>query len=179
MKRYLPYIGLVAAIAAASAQPVLAAEFAPYGTAKVDLRETLATDVVFDVNYAEPQQLHGLYNYVKNMQKATKGKLVVLTRGPELRAFAKENYLQYQDIVDKMAALAKDGVEFRMCGNAMKAAGFQAEDVHGFITVAAAGGFPELVYWMGKGYEIINQSVNPTPLPVRDARYLDQPGLRK
>ncbi|WP_296755493.1 DsrE family protein [Thiobacillus sp.] len=179
MKRYLPYIGLVAAIAAASAQPVLAAEFAPYGTAKVDLRETLATDVLFDVNYAEPQQLHGLYNYVKNMQKATKGKLVVLTRGPELRAFAKENYLQYQDIVDKMAALAKDGVEFRMCGNAMKAAGFQAEDVHGFITVAAAGGFPELVYWMGKGYEIINQSVNPTPLPVRDARYLDQPGLRK
>jgi intracellular sulfur oxidation DsrE/DsrF family protein len=179
MKRYLPYIGLVAAIAAASAQPVLAAEFAPYGTAKVDLRETLATDVLFDVNYADPQQLNGLYNYVKNMQKATKGKLVVLTRGPELRAFAKENYLQYQDIVDKMAALAKEGVEFRMCGNAMKAAGFQAEDMHGFITVAAAGGFPELVYWMGKGYEIINQSVNPIPLPVRDARYLDQPGHRK
>jgi intracellular sulfur oxidation DsrE/DsrF family protein len=179
MKRYLPYIALVAAIAAASAQHALAAEFAPYGTAGVDLREALTDDVLFDVNYADPQQLHGLYNYVKNMQKATRGKVVVLTRGPELRVFAKENYLQYQDIVDKMAALAKEGVAFRMCGNAMKAAGFQAEDMHGFITVAAAGGFPELVYWMSRGYRLINQSVNPTPLPVRDARYLDQPGLKK
>jgi intracellular sulfur oxidation DsrE/DsrF family protein len=171
MKRYLPYLGLV--VAAASAHPALAAEFAPYGTARVDLRETLASDVLFDVNYAEPQQLNGLYNYIRNMQQATRGKVVVLTRGPELRVFAKENYLQYQDIVDKMAALAKEGVEFRMCGNAMKAAGFQADDMHGFVTVAAAGGFPELVYWMSKGHMLINQSVNPTPLPVRDARYLD------
>ncbi|WP_341644870.1 DsrE family protein [Thauera sp. SDU_THAU2] len=179
MTRYLSGVGCLAAIIAAAAPPVLAEEFAPYGSAKVDLRETLATDVVFDVNYAEPQQLHGLYNYIKNMQQATKGKAVVLTRGPELRVFAKENYMEYQDIVDRMAGLAKEGVEFRMCGNAMKAAGFQAEDMHGFITVAAAGGFPELVYWMGQGYKVINQAVNPAPLPVRDARYLDQPELRK
>jgi len=179
MKRCLSYAGLAAAIATVAAAPVLAEEFAPYGSAKSELREMMAADVVFDVNYAEPQQLHGLYNYIKNLQKTAKGKVVVLTRGPELRAFAKENYLQYQDIVDRMAGLAKDGVEFRMCSNAMKAAGFQAEDMHGFITVALAGGFPELVYWMGQGYKVINQSVNSTPLPVRDARYLDQPSLRK
>ncbi|CAM5781779.1 DsrE family protein [Ottowia pentelensis] len=179
MKRSLSCIGLAVVVVATAAPPALAEEFAPYGSAKADRRETLTADVVFDVNYAEPQQLHGLYNYVKNMQKAAKGRVVVLTRGPELRAFAKENYLEYQDIVDRMAGLAKEGVEFRMCSNAMKAAGFQAEDMHGFVTVAEAGGFPELVYWMGKGYQVINQSVNPAPLPVRDARYLDQPQLRK
>lgn len=178
-KQPLFSIGLAAAIVAVAAPPALADDFAPYGSARVDQRETMASDVVFDVNYAEPKQLHGLYNYVKNMQKATKGKVVVLTRGPELRVFAKENYLQYQDIVDGMAGLAKEGVEFRLCSNAMKAAGFQAEDMHGFVTVAAAGGFPELVYWMSQGYKLINQSVNPAPLPVRDARYLDQPGLKK
>ncbi len=179
MKRSLPYIGFVAAIVAAGVPSALAEEFTPYGSAKVDLREALTANVVFDVNYAEPQQLHGLYNYVKNMQKATHGRLVVLTRGPELRVFAKENYLQYQDLVDRMASLAKEGVEFRLCSNAMKAAGFQAEDMHGFVTVAEAGGFPELVYWMSQGYLLIGQSVNPTPLPVRGVRYIDHPELKK
>jgi intracellular sulfur oxidation DsrE/DsrF family protein len=73
-----------------------------------------------------------------------------------------------------MAELAKSGVEFKMCNNAMLAAGFKAEDMHGFITVVPAG-FPELVYWQNQGY----QYINPIPLPVRDIRYLDQPQLKK
>lgn len=174
MKLNLLYIGFAAAIAAAPAQPVLASELAPYGTAKVDMHDMPVTDVVFDVNYADPQQLNILYNFVKNTQKVTKGKVVVVTHGPELRAFAKENYLKYQGAIDKMADLAKEGVEFKMCNNAMKAAGFQAEDMHGFITVVPAG-FPELAYWMGKGY----QYINPLPLSVKDVRYLDQPQLKK
>jgi hypothetical protein len=64
--------------------------------------------------------------------------------------------------------------EFKLCNNAMNAAGFAADDMHGFITVVPAG-FPELAYWQGKGYKYIN----PIPLPVRDVRYLDQPQLRK
>jgi intracellular sulfur oxidation DsrE/DsrF family protein len=148
--------------------------FAPYGTAKVDMHAMPATDVVFDVNYADPQSLNILYGFIRNTQKITQGKVVVVTHGPELRAFAKENYSKYQGVVDKMAELAKDGVEFKMCNNAMKAAGFSAEDMHGFITVVPAG-FPELVYWQGKGY----QYINPIPLSVRDVRYLDQPQLKK
>lgn len=174
MKLNLLYIGLAAVIGAAPAQSVLASELAPYGTAKVDMHDMPVTDVVFDVNYADPQQLNTLYNFVKNTQKITKGKVVVVTHGPELRAFAKENYLKYQGAIDKMADLAKEGVEFKMCNNAMKAAGFQAEDMHGFITVVPAG-FPELAYWTGKGYKYIN----PLPLSVKDVRYLDQPQLKK
>ncbi len=155
-------------------QALAAAELAPYGTAKVDMHEMPATDTVFDVNYSDPQQLNTLYNFIRNTQKVTKGKVVVVTHGPELRAFAKENYEKYQGIVDKMAELSKEGIEFKMCNNAMKAAGFQAEDMHGFITVVPAG-FPELAYWMGKGYKYIN----PLPLSVKDVRYLDQPQLKK
>lgn len=161
-------------IAAGMAQPGWAAEFAPYGTAKVDMHSMPVTNTVFDVNYENPQQLNTLYNFVKNTKKETKGKVVVVTHGPELRAFAKENYEKYQGIVDKMAELAKDGVEFKMCNNAMLAAGFKAEDMHGIITVVPAG-FPEVAYWQEKGYRYIN----PLPLPVKDVRYIDQPALKK
>lgn len=151
-----------------------AEEFAPYGTAKVDLHAMPATDVVFDVNYEDPQKLNILYNFIKNTQIITKGKVVVVTHGPELRAFSKENYSKYQASMDKMAELAKDGVEFKMCNNAMKAAGFSAEDMHGFVTVVPAG-FAELAYYQSKGY----QYNNPIPLSVKDVRYLDQPQLKK
>lgn len=150
------------------------AKFAPYGTAKVDMYESPKINVVFDVNYENPNSLNVLYAFVNNTRKITKGKVIVVTHGPELRAFAIENYEKYQGIVQRMAELAQAGVEFKMCNNAMLAAGFKAEDMHGFITVVPAG-FPELVYWQNKGY----QYINPIPLPVRDVRYLDQPHLKK
>lgn len=166
---------LAAALAAAPLHAATAADaLAPYGTAKVDMHKMPVTNTVFDVNYDDPQKLNVLYNFVNNTKKVTKGKVVVVTHGPELRAFAKENYEKYQGIVDKMAELSKDGVEFKMCFNAMKAAGYQAEDMHGFITVVPAG-FPEVAYWQGKGYKYIN----PLPLPVKDIRYIDQPQLKK
>jgi intracellular sulfur oxidation DsrE/DsrF family protein len=147
---------------------------APYGTAKVDMHKMPVTNTVFDVNYDDPQKLNLLYNFIKNTKKVTGGKVVVVTHGLELRAFAKENYEKYQGVVDKMAELSKEGVEFKMCNNAMHAAGFEASDMHGFITVVPAG-FPEIAYWEGKGYKYIN----PLPLSVKDIRYLDQPQLRK
>ena len=165
---------MLAATAMLAAARVSAEVLAPYGAAKVDMHPMPVVHTVFDVNYEDPNQLAILYNFVKNTRRETKGEVVVVTHGPELRAFAKENYLKYQGIVDKLAELAQEGVQFKMCNNAMKAAGFSAEDMHGFVTVVPAG-FPELVYWQNKGY----QYVNPLPLPVKDVRYLDQPQLKK
>lgn len=151
----------------------IAEALSPYGTAKTDMHEYPTIDAVFDVNYEDPAQLNVLYNFVKNTSKPLKGKMVVVTHGPELRVFAKENYEKYQGTVDKMAELSEAGVEFRMCSNAMRAAGYKAEDMHGFITVVPAG-FPEIAYLQSLGYEY----VNPLPLSVKDVRYLDQPQLK-
>jgi intracellular sulfur oxidation DsrE/DsrF family protein len=123
---------------------------------------------VFDVNYEDPAKLGILYNFVKNTAKPLKGNMVVVTHGPELRVFAKENYMKYQGIVDKMAELSESGVEFRMCSNAMRAAGFKSSDMHGFITVVPAG-FPEIALLQSEGYKYIN----PIPLSVKDVRYLE------
>lgn len=174
MKIKLISVAAAATFAMLPAQQVFAEAFAPYGTAKVDMHKMPVTDTVFDVNYDDPQKLNLLYNYIKNTQKITQGKVVVVTHGPELRAFAKENYDKYQGVVDKMAELAKDGVEFKMCNNAMHAAGYNAEDMHGFITVVPAG-FPEIAYWEGRGYKYLN----PLPLSTKDIRYIDQPQLKK
>lgn len=174
MKKRIVLSLLAAAVAVAwFAAPARADSFAPYGTAKVDMHKMEPTNVVFDVNYEDPQKLNVLYFFVKNTMKETKGKVVVVTHGPELRAFAKENYEKYTSAMQRMHELAQAGVEFKMCNNAMKAAGFKADDMHGFVTVVPAG-FPELAYWQSKGY----QYINPYPLPVKDVRYLDQPKLK-
>ena len=151
-----------------------AEEFTPYGTASVDLHEYPVIDTVFDANYSNPEDLAILYHFVKNTKEPLKGRAVVVTHGPELRLFAKENYEKYQGIVDNLAELAEQGVEFRMCNNALLAAGFQPEDMHGFVTVIPAG-FAEIALLTSQGY----QYVNPVPNPVRDTRYLDQPQLAK
>jgi hypothetical protein len=165
-----------AALLACSLLPVSAAaqELAPYGTAKTHMKEYPVIDAVFDVNYDDPKDLNILYAFVNNSRVPLKGHMVVVTHGPELRAFAKENYEKYQGIVDRMADLADEGVDFRMCNNALRAAGFEPEDMHGFITVVPAG-FPEISYLQHKGYTY----VNPIPYSVRDVRYLDQPQLKE
>jgi len=166
---------IIAMTLAASATALSADEFAPFGKGKTDMHAMEPTNVVFDANYQDPAQLNILYNFVKNTLKETKGKAIVVTHGPELRAFARENYEKYAGVVDKMNELAQMGVEFKMCNNAMRAAGYSsAEDMHGFVTVVPAG-FPELAYWQSKGY----QYINPLPYPVKDVRYVDQPQMKK
>lgn len=145
-----------------------AEDFAPYGTATVDLTEYPVIDTVFDVNYEDPKDLQALYGFIKNTKKPLKGKVVAVTHGPELRAFAKENYEKYQGEVQLMAELAEEGVEFRMCHNALRAAGYEAEDMHGFITVVPAG-FAEIARLQHEGYQLMT----PLPYAVRNIRYAD------
>lgn len=172
MKKFIPALLLSCSFTLVSSL-AFSEEFAPYGTAKVSMHEYPVINTVFDANYEDPNSLHILYGFVRNTVGALKGDTVVVTHGPELRVFAKENYLKYQGIVDRMAELAEMGVKFSMCNNAMVAAGFEASDMHGFITVIPAG-FPEIALLQTKGYKYIN----PIPLEISGVRYLDQPQLR-
>lgn len=148
-------------------------DFTPYGTAKVNMHAYKSINRVYDVNYTDPQQLNGLANFITNVNKVVPGKSVVVLHGPEIRVFAKENYEKYQGLVDKMAALSKGGVDFRMCNNAMHAAGFESNDIVGFVTIVPAG-FAEIIDLESKGYQPIIALVT----PVKDSRYLDHPELK-
>lgn len=151
-----------------------AGELSPYGTSKANLHPYPKLNAVFDANYINIKDLNVLSVFVTKTMEQLKGKAVVVTHGPELRAFAKENYIKYQGVVDKMKSLSDKGVEFRMCYNALRAAGFEKNDFHGFITVVPAG-FPEIALLQSQGYQYINPLAN----RVGGTRYLDHPELKK
>lgn len=172
MMRYIPLVAMAVLLTSNTALRA-DSELSIYGSSRTDLHQYPVIDTVFDVNYSRPEDLNLLYGFVKSTIPSLKGKTVVVTHGPELRAFAKENYIKYQGIMDRMKELADAGVEFRMCHSALRAAGFKADDFHGFVTVVPSG-FPEIALLQSQGYRYLN----PLPYAVGDVRYLDQPQLK-
>jgi intracellular sulfur oxidation DsrE/DsrF family protein len=166
---------LAALLACACVLPAFAADkdLSPYGTAKVDMHKYETINTVWDVNYEKMSDLNYLAAYVGNVSKVMPGKRIVVLHGPEIRVFAKENYEKYQGVVDKMAALSKEGVEFHMCNNAMHGVGYEAKDIVGFVTVIPAG-FAEIASLQQQGYRLII----PTVTGWKDARYIDHPELK-
>jgi len=169
-KKYMAVLAFAALFCGTCVSVMAADEHAPYGTAKVDMHKYPTINRVYDVNYDDPKWLNALVGFIKNVNNVVPGKAVVVLHGTEIRAFAKENYEKYQAVIDKLAELSKEGVEFRMCNNAMHAAGFNAEDIHGFVTIIPAG-FAEVIYMQHKGYAVIDA----TATMVKDSRYLDHP----
>ena len=169
-KKYVAIIALVALFSGSTLNVAVADEQAPYGTAKENLHKYPKINRVYDVNYDDPKWLNALVGFISNVNKVVPGKAVVVLHGTEIRAFAKENYAKYQDVIDKLAALSKEGVDFRMCNNAMHGAGFKSEDIHGFVTIIPAG-FAEVIDLQHKGYKVIDA----TATKVKDSRYLDHP----
>ncbi len=139
---------------------------APYGSstfaAYEDIDSVKQLKVVWDFNFVDPKAVGGVFNNVGALMKAAAEfgphdidplKIVIVSHGPELVVFAKQNYAKYKDIVDRAASLAKQGVRFEMCRNAAAAAGFKPDDFHGFVTVVPAGPYA-LAYWQAKGYAL-------------------------
>ena len=168
--KHLISISCLTLLASASLAVYAANDLAPYGTAKENMHKYESINRVYDVNYDDPKWLNSLVGFISNVNKVVPGKAVVVLHGTEIRAFAKENYEKYQGVVDKLAALSKEGVDFRMCNNAMHGAGFNSEDIHGFVTIIPAG-FAEVIDLQHKGYAVIDA----TATQVKDSRYLDQP----
>jgi uncharacterized protein len=171
--RYIAVMAF-AVLFSGAALSVTADELAPYGTAKSDMHKYPEINRVYDVNYDDPKWLNALVGFIKNVNNVVPGKAVVVLHGTEIRAFAKENYEKYQGVIDNLAALSKAGVEFRMCNNAMHAAGFNAEDMHGFVTIIPAG-FAEVIDLQHKGYAVIDASAT----AVKDSRLIDHPKAPK
>jgi intracellular sulfur oxidation DsrE/DsrF family protein len=139
---------------------------APYGSSAFaaydDVDSLKQLKVVWDFNFVDPNAVGMVFNNLGALMKATAEfgphemdplKVVIVSHGPELVVFAKQNYAKYKAVVDRAAALAKQGVRFEMCRNAAAAAGFKPDDFHGFVTVVPAGPYA-LAYWQAKGYSL-------------------------
>lgn len=169
-----------AAVLCALASPAFAADepFAPYGTATVRTQQYAPLKYVVESSAFDPAEVANTLRVAGQMLSLSpKGsEMVIVVIGGAIRAFAKENYEKYLPIVAAAADLRQAGVKFAFCGSSMKGAGFAASDLHGLGEVVP-GGYVEVAELVAKGYA----SIRP-PLVLqqtRDARYVDQPGLKK
>ena len=140
--------------------------------------------VVWDFNFVDPKALGiGLGNLNSLLRTTTeigpRGndaiKVVVVSHGPEIVMFDKQNYAKYKDLVDRAASFANRGVRFEVCGSAAAAIGLTPEDFHGFITVVPNGPYA-LAYWQSKGYTL--NAVGAT-MPTRLRSDLNKDDIRK
>jgi len=159
----------------------------PYGSATfasyADIDKLKELKVVWDFNFSDPKAVGVVFNNLNALLKATAEfgphelepiKVVVVSHGPELVVFAKQNYAKYKDIVDRAASFSKQGVKFEICRNAAAAQGFAPQDLHGFTTVVPAGPHA-LAYWQAKGYTLNAVGATmPTP-PISD---LNKPDIK-
>lgn len=96
--------------------------------------------------------------------------MVVVTHGPELHAFAKENYKKYQGIMDRMKELADDGVESG-CAT-MRCARPASRQT----TSTASSPWCPPVFQKSCICNHKDRNINPLPYSVKGVRKLDQPG---
>jgi intracellular sulfur oxidation DsrE/DsrF family protein len=151
---------------------------APYGTAKFaaypDINELKQIKVVWDFNFVDPKAVGFVFNYVNALLTAASEfgpheidpiKVVIVSHGPEVVVFARKNYAKYKDIADRAAAFAKLGVRFEICQNAARFLGFNADDMHGFVTLVPPAPYA-LAYWQAKGYTLnaVGATMPTTPL---------------
>jgi intracellular sulfur oxidation DsrE/DsrF family protein len=158
------------------------AKFESYG----DIDSVKQLRAVWDFNFVDPKAVGVVFNNVNALMRATHEfgphevdalKVVIVSHGPEVVVFARQNYSKYKDVVDRAAAFAAQGVRFEICRNAAAAEGFKPEDLHGFVTVVPAGPHA-LAYWQAKGYTLNAVGATmPTP-PVSDLNRADL-GVKK
>jgi intracellular sulfur oxidation DsrE/DsrF family protein len=157
----------------------------PHGTAKfstyADIGELKQLKVVWDFNFTDPKAVGFVFNYVVALMNAVSEfgpheidplRIVIVSHGPELVIFAKRNYDKYRDIVDRAASLAKQGVKFEICRNAVAFLGFTTEDLHGFVTVVPPAPYA-LAYWQAKGYTLNAVGATMPTTPISDLNRAD------
>ncbi len=94
-------------------------------------------------------------------------KIAIVSHGPEVLIFSKENYEKYKEIVDRIESLNKTyGVKIYVCRNAMRSLGLDQSQLQPFVEVVPAG-VVELAVLQEKGYRLI-------PTLVRDLKKFKQ-----
>lgn len=180
--RLILAVGLMSGAVSALAQDKPAD---PYGTARFssygDIESLKTLKVVWDFNFSDPKTVGVVFNNLAALMNATSEfgprdfdplKVVIVSHGPEVVLWAKQNYAKYKDIVDRAASLAQQGVKFEICRNDAAALGFKPEDLHGFVTVIPAGPYA-LTYWQNKGYALMAIGATAPTKPITEFNKAD------
>lgn len=148
MRRKLPVIGVVliagmaAAWLAASLQHRSPSEPPPAPTTGITAEEGR---YLFSITLHTPDEIAGLLMRAEDLARARRAGpndagIVLVLHGPEIEIFAKKNYAQFQQTVDRAARLdAGRIIEVKMCRTEMQRLGIAEEDVPAFIELVPYG----------------------------------------
>jgi hypothetical protein len=116
---------------------------------------------------SSPEKVNQALNYISNHLKAytqyspfAEVEIAVVSHGPELAIFAKKNYKQFKDVVERIKSFHDSyGINFYICFNAARALGFSQEDFPSFVILTPAG-VAKLAALEEEGYRLVPAVVN-------------------
>ncbi len=126
-----------------------------------------STQVVYDWNLSSPEDVNQALNYISNHLKAyteysplAEVEIVVVSHGPELAIFAKQNHKEFKEVIDRIKSFHDSyGIKFYICYNAARALGFSKEDFPSFVILTPAG-VAKLAALEEEGYRLVPTMVH-------------------
>jgi intracellular sulfur oxidation DsrE/DsrF family protein len=118
--------------------------------------------VVYDWNLPSPENVNQALNYISNHLKAytnysplAEVEIVVVSHGPEVAIFAKQNKEKFKEVIERMKSFYESyGIQFYVCNNALKYMGYSREDILPFVIITPAG-VAKLSALQEEGYRLV------------------------
>ena len=113
----------------------------PWGGAKVLKTDYVPQKVVYDVAVSTEEEFTRLLDrvsYLNTLYHADpfEASIVVVLHGDEIPFFAIDSLDRYRHLIQRAQSLTVAGpVEFRMCKVAARSHGYEAGDIHGFVSM--------------------------------------------
>ena len=114
---------------------------APWGQAKSVEKIYSKQKVVYDVSVKTVAQLENVLDRASHLSVLNDAdpfdsKIVIVLHGDEIGFFAIGNFAKYRDLMTRAQSLTVGGtIDIRMCRIAARRRGFDARDIHGFVTM--------------------------------------------
>ena len=132
---------IVALCVAAVSMHAAAESSAPWGQAKSVEKIYSKQKVVYDVSVKTVAQLENVLDRASHLSVLNDAdpfdsKIVIVLHGDEIGFFSIANFAKYRDLMTRAQSLTVGGtIDIRMCRIAARRRGFDARDIHGFVTM--------------------------------------------
>jgi intracellular sulfur oxidation DsrE/DsrF family protein len=139
MYRYTTLLAIVSILSIFN--PALANETAPWGHASTSETTYQKQKVVYDLDVGSKEHLANILARTAYLSKLNgddpfDNKIIVVIHGDAIPFFAIKHTKQYLDLMKQAYSQTLGGsIEFRMCQAAARLQGFEAKDIHGFISM--------------------------------------------
>lgn len=114
---------------------------------------------MFDFYFDDPQKISPALQWVRGLIKSLIEPpydylpefldIKVVMHGTELVSVARKNYAKYRDAVERMRYYASNGVEFRVCAQALDDYGYRPEDLYDFVKIVPSA-ITDIAHWQIK-----------------------------